>query len=239
VNLLLLKPDDFVGDNLAEISGRRFQHLKKIRKVIEGQALCAGMLNGKTGTAIVRSISRDSIQLSTQLINEAPAPVDCSVILALPRPLMLKRILQSLASLGIKDIHLIQTRAVEKSYWSSSDLEENTLDEQLVLGLEQGMDTLLPRLSLHRHFPTFCRDTLPGLSANRECLLAHPGENPPCPANITKPITLAVGPEGGFTENEVSALTDHGFHKVQMGQRILRVETAVVALLGRVLPQQH
>lgn len=238
MNLLLLKPDDFIGENLAEISGRRFQHLKKILKVVTGQTLSTGVLNGKIGTGTITEIRSHSICLSVQLESEPPAPVDCSLILALPRPLMLKRILQSITSLGIKEIHLIQTDAVEKSYWNSSDLDADTIEEQLLLGLEQGVDTLLPGVTFHRHFNTFCRDTLPRLAANRRCLLAHPGDYPACPANIDAPMILVIGPEGGFTEKEISAFIDHGFDKIQMGQRILRVETAVTALLGRLLPNQ-
>jgi len=236
VNLLLLKPSDFIDKNLAEISGRRFQHLKKILKVAKGQTLCVGILNGKTGKGSVADITSDSIRLSIQLENDPPPPVKCSLILALPRPLMLKRILQSITSLGIKDIHLIQTDAVEKSYWSSSDLNPNILEEQLLLGLEQSMDTLLPTLTLHHQFKVFSLDTLPRLSDNKLCLMAHPGNHPPCPANISAPMTLAVGPEGGFSEREVEIFTKNGFSRVQMGKRILRVETAVTALLGRLLP---
>lgn len=236
MNLLLLKPDDFFGENLAEVSGRRFQHLKKILKVVTGQTLCIGILNGKTGIGTVTEITSDSVRLSIRLEREPPAPVECSLILALPRPLMLKRILQSITSLGIKDIHLIQTDTVEKSYWNSSDLDSDTLEEQLLLGLEQSMDTLLPTLTLHHKFKAFCLDTLPLLSANRRCLLAHPGDYPPCPSNIDTPMTLAIGPEGGFTANEVETFTHSGFEKIQIGKRILRVETAVTALLGRLLP---
>jgi len=239
VNLLLLKPDDFFGENLAEISGRRFQHLKKILKVVTGQTLCVGALNGKIGVGTITKITSHSIHLSVYLESEPPSPAECSLIFALPRPLMLKRILQSVTSLGIKDIHLIQTDAVEKSYWSSSDLDTDTLAEQLLLGLEQGMDTLLPTLTLHRQFNTFCRDALPQIAANRCCLLAHPGDYPPCPANIDTPMTIAIGPEGGFTEKEVEAFSHNGFSKIQMGKRILRVETAVTALLGRLLPNQN
>lgn len=236
MNLLLLKPDDFSGEDLAEVSGRRFQHLKKILKVVTGQTLCVGILNGKTGIGTITEITSHSIRLSVRLETEPPTPVECSLILALPRPLMLKRILQSITSLGIKNIHLIQTDAVEKSYWSSSDLNPDILEEQLLLGLEQGMDTLLPTLTLHRQFNAFCRDTLPRLAVNKLCLLAHPGDYPPCPANIGAPMTLAIGPEGGFTEKEVETFTHHGFSQVKMGKRILRVETAVTALLGRLLP---
>src|SRR5690606_25215081 len=130
--------------------------------------------------------------------------MECRLILALPRPLMIKRILQSVTSMGIKEMHLIQTNSVEKSYWNSSDLNADKIEEQLILGLEQGQDTLLPIVHLHRHFGIFSRDILPALARDRLCFIAHPGDIPACPANIATPMTLAVGPEGGFSEKEVT-----------------------------------
>lgn len=236
MNLLLLKADDFIGDNLAEISGRRFLHLKKILKVTPGQTLVAGLLNGHSGWASVREITNRSIIVSLQLTQTSPPSFNCILVLALPRPLMLKRILQAVSSLGLKEIHLIQTSAVEKSYWNSTDLDAHILEEQLLLGLEQAMDTRLPTLVLHRQFNVFARETLPLLSSDRQCLVAHPGDHPPCPADVHGPLTLAIGPEGGFTTKEIDTFRQQGFSAVQIGQRILRVETAVNVLLGRLLP---
>jgi len=133
----------------------------------------------------------------------------------------------------VKEIHLIHTARVEKSYWNSSDLDASTLEHQLLLGLEQAGDTMLPTLHFHRNFQRFFADELPALCRGKRALLAHPGNYPRCPAGITETTVLAIGPEGGFVDDEVAAFIDAVFEPIQLGQRILRVEAAVPALLGR------
>ena len=65
-------------------------------------------------------------------------------------------------------------------------------------------------------------------------LVSHPGDYPECPRNSgTRSLTLAIGPEGGWIPYEVGLLQEAGFQPVQLGPRILRVETAVPALIAR------
>jgi RsmE family RNA methyltransferase len=237
VNLLLLHPEDFSTPAEVVLHGRRFEHLKKIVHVQPGQAIEAGVLNGQTGQAHVIALSTASITLQLDL-HEAPPPppVAITLLLALPRPLMLKRILQTVTTMGIKDIHLIHTRRVEKSYWNSSDLAPDVLQHQLILGLEQARDTILPQLHLHQRFHPFITTELPALLVGKRALLAHPGNHAACPCHIDEPVVLAVGPEGGLHDDEVLSFVEQGFELVQIGKRVLRVEAAVTALLGRLLP---
>jgi len=235
VNLLLLFPDDFIGENIAQITGRRFQHLKKIIKVNEGQTLAVGKLNSELGIGFVNEIEKDSLTLRTEFSSPPPTPSPVTLLLALPRPLMLKRILQSISSLGVKNIYLIQSNKVEKSFWNSSDLEPEIIQQQLTLGLEQAKDTVMPEVHFKRRFKAFVEDEIPAITHNKQALLADIGDYPPCPANCSEETVLAIGPEGGFTEFESQLLIEKGFSPVQLGERVLRVETAVSCLLGRLL----
>jgi RsmE family RNA methyltransferase len=236
VNLLLLNEQDFVKEQQVEISGRRFLHLKKIVRAQKGHTLPAGKLNGLLGQATVIEIDNDSMRLQLCLTETAPPPAACTLILALPRPLMCKRILQSVTALGVKQIHFIHSRHVEKSYWHSADLKERVIHQQLLLGLEQAMDTVLPQVFFHKYFLSFIRHTLPSLSDTQQNFLAQPGSHQACPANVTDPFLLAIGPESGFSTEEQDAFLQTGFQPVHIGQRTLRVETAVTALLGKMLP---
>ncbi len=135
--------------------------------------------------------------------------------------------------MGVKRLVLLNSYRVEKSYWQSPVVQKETLREQLILGLEQARDTVLPEVLLRQRFKPFVEDELPALAEGTLPLLAHPVAEGDCPRRVEGPVTLAVGPEGGFIPYEVEKLVECGFQTVSLGERILRVETAVPALLGR------
>jgi len=236
MNLLLLEPADFVDATTARISGRRLQHLRETLKVTPGQTLRAGQLGGHLGRAELLSLNSSQALLKVSLTEPPPPPSDVTVLLALPRPKAVRRLLQGMTAFGVKRIILINTARVDKSYWQSPFLTPDAIREQLLLGLEQARDTLLPDVQLRRRFRPFVEDEVPTLAQDSLALIAHPEASQPCPASIRGPVTLAIGPEGGFVPFEVELLTQQGFLPVHLGTRPFRVETAVSALLGRLLP---
>ena len=146
---------------------------------------------------------------------------------------MLKRTLQTIAAMGVPRLVLLNSYRVEKSFWQTPFLDAQAIREQLLLGLEQARDTLLPEVHIEQRFKPFVEDRLPGLAAGTLGLLGHPGDYPACPRAVSGPVTLAIGPEGGWIPYEVTLLEQAGLQAVQLGPRILRVETAVPALLAR------
>ena len=208
-------------------------HIKNIHGAAQGDSLKVGLLGGNMGTGRVTAMDDDGILLALDLQQAPPAALDLTLVLALPRPKMLRRILQTIATLGVKKLHLINSYRVEKSYWQTPFLEAASIHEQLLLGLEQGCDTRLPEVHLHKRFKPFVEDELPALIANSRALVAHPYTATACPSQIDYALSLAVGPEGGFIEYEIALLEKCGFEAVHLGERIMRVETAVPYLLGR------
>ena len=192
-----------------------------------------GLLNDKMGTGMVTRIDKDAVEMDIVLDRDPPPPLDATLILALPRPIVLKRILLSASSMGAKQIFLIHSRRVEKSYWNSPILDEERIREQLILGLEQARDTIMPEVWFRQKFKPFVEDELPGIIKGTLPLVAHPETSEPCPRQINRPVTLAIGPEGGFIPYEIELLEDTGFISVNIGERILRVETAVPVLLSK------
>ena len=233
MNLLLLEDSDFVSDNRAELTGRRLKHLLDIHKVEAGKVLKTGRINGQMGTAKVLELSPQAISLETNLTEPPPEPLPITLILALPRPKMLRRIFQTIATMGVKQLYLINTWRVEKSYWQTPWLEGSAIREQLILGLEQGCDTVLPEAIVKKRFKPFVEDELPSLIDNTQAFVAHPTASISCPLALNKPTTLAIGPEGGFIDYEVEKLIDAGFQSITLGKRILRVETAIPTLLAK------
>jgi RsmE family RNA methyltransferase len=171
--------------------------------------------------------------MEVELTDPPPDPLPVTLLLALPRPKVLRRVLRTATSMGVKRIVLLNTWRVEKSFWSSPALDPAALREQLVLGLEQAGDTAMPALDCRKRFKPFVEDEVAALAAGTRALVAHPGAAEPCPRSVDSSVTLAVGPEGGFTAYEVDLLGAHGFTAVSLGMRRLAVESAVAALLSR------
>jgi RsmE family RNA methyltransferase len=233
VNLLIFEAGELNASGQLPLSGRRLQHLNDILKLKAGDSLRVGELEGAIGSATVVAIDQHQALLSLKLDAAPPPALELTVVLALPRPKMLRRILRGLAESGVKDIHLINSYRVEKSYWQSPLLSEASLREALLAGLEQAMDTTLPWVQLHRRFRPFAEDLLPALCQGRESLLADPLAEQHYPSVPDAPGLLIIGPEGGFIPFEVKMLVAAGARGVTLGRRILRVETALHCALGR------
>ncbi|MET0087615.1 MAG: 16S rRNA (uracil(1498)-N(3))-methyltransferase [Sedimenticola sp.] len=237
MNLVLLFESDFTDSGHVLLSGRRFLHIRDVHRARVGDSVRVGRLNGKMGVGVIESISENQLRLQVQLDLEPPSPLPVSLVMALPRPKMLRRCLTMVAELGVKELYLINSVRVEKSFWQSPWLADEQIREYLLLGLEQSLDTLLPRVHIRKRFKPFVEDELPGLLENRLGLLAHPGTTTLEEAGIGTPITgstlLCIGPEGGFIPYEVDKLVDAGCRSVDLGERIYRVETALPLLVGR------
>lgn len=234
MNLVLFSQSDFIGENLVAIrDSRRLQHIQQIHQINLDDTLKVGLINGDIGTGRVVLFNETEIQLAISLTQAPPKPLPVTLVLALPRPKMLKRTLQTIATLGVKKIYLINSYRVEKSYWQTPLLDEDAIKEHLLIGLEQGFDTLLPEVHLVKRFKPFVEDELASIVGPTRALVAHPYTELPCPAQIDYAITLAIGPEGGFIPYEIDLLQKCGFTAVNLGERIMRVETVVPYLLGR------
>jgi RsmE family RNA methyltransferase len=234
MNLILLFPDDFTDQqNQVRLQGRRLKHVLDVHRAAIGDELWVGLANGNIGTGRVTRLDEQVIEMEVLLDQPTPSPLPMTLILALPRPKVLKRVLRSVSAMGVKRIILLNSFRVEKSYWQSPVLDSDALQEQLVLGLEQAKDTMLPEVLLRPLFKPFVEDELPGLIKGTLPLAAHPVAFAPCPRDIKRAVTLAIGPEGGFIPYEIEKLVACGFTAVQMGERILSVETAVPALISR------
>ena len=233
MNLLLLTPQDCPQPNIAHLTGRRLQHVLAVHQAQIGQKLRVGMVNGLMGEAEIIHLDKQSLQLQFQLTQVPPAKLPLTLLLALPRPKMLKRILQTVATMGVERLVLMNSYRVEKSFWDSPFLQPQAIEDELILGLEQGKDTVLPQVMLEKRFKPFVEDRLPALSANSLRLVAHPIAEQLCPRDVQQAVTLAIGCEGGFISYEVDLLAQQGFVPVELGERILRVETAVTALIAR------
>jgi RsmE family RNA methyltransferase len=235
LNVLLLEPAELAPDGSATLSGRRAVHLVTVLRAAPGERILVGEVGGLLGEAEVRSVSPGEVRLSVALDRAPPPPSPVSLLLALPRPKILRKVLQAAAAMGVKRVALLGSYRVEKSYFSSPLLEPAAIREQLLLGLEQGRDTILPVVSLDRFFKPFVEDALDEAFPTGARLLAHPVGEVPIEALRAQggPAVIAIGPEGGWTPYEVGALEARGFLPFSLGPRPLRVDQAVPFAVGQ------
>ncbi|WP_457573764.1 16S rRNA (uracil(1498)-N(3))-methyltransferase [Desulfolithobacter sp.] len=256
MNILLFKDTETKGTRLC-LTDRRAEHIRKILKLGPGDSLRLGMINGRRGTGRILSVDEQQVELEVCL-DQDPLPEPAVIlILALPRPIMVQRIFKQAATMGIRELHLIRSRRVEKSFFHSPVLQPEKIQALLVEGLEQATDTRLPRVHVHHYFKPFIEEVAPSLAGRK--LLADPGAqqslpevfgtvHPPCSGDgsggregekaatraASSPVVLAIGPEGGWNEFEIGMFVRLGFNPFSMGPRILHVDTAVVALLAQI-----
>ena len=233
MNLVLLEPNDFIAENRVRVQGRTLKHILEVHRATPRDILRVGVLNGRIGQGQIESINDLALEMTIRLDTEPPPALPLRLILALPRPKVLNRTVAAAASMGIREIDLINAWRVEKGYWESPRLAPENLRLQSILGLEQAGDTVLPTIRLHKLFTPFVRDELPGTLSGSRALLAHPYAHAEVPRCVSESVVLAIGPEGGFIDREVETFQEIGFAVVRLGSRILRVETALALLIGR------
>ncbi|QQZ42539.1 16S rRNA (uracil(1498)-N(3))-methyltransferase [Pseudomonas sp. SK3(2021)] len=233
MNLLLLEEADFIAADRVILRDRRLTHMQEVHRAAVGDSLRVGRIGGLMGSAELLRLEPGEAELQVSLDQPPPAKLPLTLVLALPRPKMLRRVLQTVAAMGVPRLVLVNSYRVEKSFWQTPFLEPEAIREQLILGLEQARDSVLPEVIIEKRFKPFVEDRLPALVEGTRGLVGHPGQYPACPRGLDEPVTLAIGPEGGWIPYEIDLLGKSGLQPVQLGERILRVETAVTALLAR------
>ncbi|MDF7798245.1 RsmE family RNA methyltransferase [Pontiellaceae bacterium B1224] len=247
MNLIILQPLEVDAENCAVLSDERAQHIRKVLKAEVGKELKIGLLNGPLGIGTVQTLENQTVELSCIFKEEMPPKPRIDLLLAMPRPKVLKRMWAQLAALGVGRIVLLRAEKVERYYFDSHVVEPGFYNKLLIEGLQQACCTRLPDVQVEPLFKPFVEDRLECEFSNHWKLLADPsGEKrlrnfqplssfAKAPADLrekSRRILLAIGPEGGWTSYEREMLKDRGFELIGMGDRILRTDTATMGLLS-------
>ncbi len=222
---------------LARLTGRRARHVREVHRAQIGDELTVGQVGGLVGKGKVVRWERDEVILEVVLDTPPPPPSGLELLLAMPRPKILKKVLQAASSLGVKRVVLVNSYRVEKSYFDSPLLAPAVVHEHLVLGLEQARDTVLPEVRIEKRFRPFVEDEADGLWKGARRLVAHPVPEAPLTPGAAGTsrdrLVVAVGPEGGWIPFEVELLEKLGFARFSLGPRILRVDVAVPYIVAQ------
>lgn len=236
VNLILLHERDRIGSSHVTVSDARAAHLLNVLKVTPGREVRVGLLNGPFGVGTVTSAKDGRVTMQCVFDADVPSPPQVDILLALPRPKVMRRLWAQLAALGVGRIILTNAERVERQYFDTHVLAEACYRPLLVEGMQQARDTRLPSVSIHRQFKVLVEDHLDTLFGPGLRLAAHPGSTMSAGSTVREHpdqrVLIAVGPEGGWNAFEVALLEAHDFRRISLGPRTLRVDTACTALLA-------
>lgn len=232
MNIVLLDPRQTQSEIWTISAKRQLEHLQTHLDIQVGDTLKVGIREGKRYLTEIVEISETSVQLKPLQEETVPEKLPVTLIVALPRPKVLRRLIMDAVTMGVEKIILLHSYRVDKSYWQTPFLQQ--LDHYVELGLEQAGDTLAPEIALYKRFKPFVEDVLPGLiSTDCPAFVAHPYAEQPMPFALQHPCSIVIGPEGGFIPYEIDLLIKNGCQAVSLGNRILRTETAIPYILGR------
>ncbi len=241
MNIILLDREEILGDHVT-LRDHRAEHVVKVLRASPNDRVTVGIINGKMGSGIIKELEKHKpyhvkLKVILDKIVDSPAPLD--IVLALPRPIVFKRIISHLTALGVHHVYVVNAAKVEKSYWESSVVTDDGWRSYMREGLEQAVDTRLVEFSFHRGFRPFMEDVIPAIKKRyAQMLVAHPNSSHDL-ARVYKageqPVLMAIGPEGGWNDYELEQMRCQGFDRFSLGPRILRVETAVTAVHASVM----
>ena len=246
MNSIVILPDEVRDGTTAILLGSRARYAIDTHGVREGQSIKVAVMDGMRGEGRVLSVAVHEVALALTLTQPALAPIPVSLIVGVSRPQTVKKVIQSAVMFGVSSLHVVRSEKGDKSYLQSRSLDEDQVGEETIKAMEQVWDSRRPEIVVHRSFSHFMKQKLPmivdgmrsvAVDGQVAKLVAHPGG-----AHLTcddafgvrnAATIVAIGPERGWSEGEVHAFTEHGFHWVGLGERVLRVELALVSLLGQ------
>jgi len=232
MNIVLLDPRQTESKIWTISAKRQLEHLKQHINVQVGDTLKVGIREGKRYLTEVVEVTEQAVKLKPIQVEPVPAKLPVTLIVAMPRPKVLRRLIMDSVTLGVEKIILLHSYRVDKSYWQTPFLQQ--LDQYVTLGLEQAGDTIAPKIEIYKRFKPFVEDVLPSLiTTDCPAYVAHPYADLKMPFAIDHPCTIMIGPEGGFIPYEVDLLIKNGCQAVSLGSRIIRTETVIPYVLGR------
>jgi RsmE family RNA methyltransferase len=237
VNLILIDPSELDAAGSARLTDGRAAHLRDVLHAAVGDHVRVGVIDGSRGVGTVVAIGEDAVVIRCVLERDPPPRPSVDLLLALPRPKVMRRLWAQLSALGVDRIILTNAERVERDYFGAHSLDVRVYRPLFIEGLQQARDTRVPRVSVHKRFKVLIEDELDQMCPDDVRLVAHPGVDTPASSRLRADggrVLLAVGPEGGWNEFELTLLETHGFLSVGMGSRSLRSDTACIALVALV-----
>ena len=231
MNILLLEENEV---DLAA-SDPRVRHVRKVLRLGVGDRLRAGIVNGVSGTAVINVLDDRGMRVRfepDERIDQPgpPQPTPVDLLLGHPRPIVLRRLLRDLSTIGIRRLIVVPTELGERSYLTATMWRD--IRPLLIEGAAQAGVTRLMEVERCRSLADGIRTASAVAEAEQMRVVLHPTADRTLRAALDAgsagSLLLAVGSERGWTGKELELLTDANLEVAGMGERTLRTETAAV-----------
>ncbi len=235
MNRILFESGEVAADGLVSLRDGRARHIREVLRAEPGARLRVGVLDGPCGSALVEQSDGETVTLRCAWEPETEENGGAlELILALPRPKVLKRLWAPLASFGLSRLTLVNAAKVERNYFDTHWIEPAHYRPLLIEGVQQAGLARLPVVRVARLFRPFVEDECGAPAPGEIRLTGHPaaGRLAAGPWPHGARVVLAIGPEGGWTPFELDLLAAQGFCAVSLGAHILRSDVACIAALA-------
>ena len=232
MNLILLPKsvDEIEWDR----SDPRFKHVIEVLRVEQGSVIDFAVENGPRGKGTIKDLNSQKIKISLQWSPPHAADfLPVCLLMGLSRPQTCRKVLEQATAMGVEEFHFFGAEKGEPSYASSTLWTSDEWREKIRNGVEQAFASHVPRCEIHQNL-TMALDKLKNKCDVRVALDNYESTTKLTSSFLkeTEKICLAVGPERGWSAMERDQLRDNQFELCDLGSRVLRVETAVVAAIG-------
>ncbi len=223
-----------ITDGRATLAGSEAHHLLHVMRVKAGELITLFDGTGREFDARVLSTGRSTIDLEVlaEVEIDREAGIAVTLAVALPKGDRQKFLIEKAVELGVaRLVPLTTARGVaQPSEGALERLQRSVIEASKQCGRNRLMEIAEPRTLI---------TAATHLSADVPRWIAHPGGASLATMSarlVIEPrpreVWFAIGPEGGFSDEEVSSATQKGWQPLDLGPRILRVETAALLLAG-------
>nr|WP_315049379.1 16S rRNA (uracil(1498)-N(3))-methyltransferase [uncultured Lachnoanaerobaculum sp.] len=227
------------GEN-AYIEGSDVNHIANVLRMKPGEELLISVRGDWDYLCKIVDIETDRVNLKVlESMEQRELPVNITLLQGIPKSDKLEMIIQKAVELGVSEIIPVKTkRVVVKIDEKKVDTKVNRWNAIAESAAKQSKRSIIPKvyepmsidnaLEIVKDFGVklIPYENADGIDKTRKIL-----DN----MDKTKNIAVFIGPEGGFEESEVERIKNSGFEVITLGKRILRTETAGLALLSNIM----
>jgi 16S rRNA (uracil1498-N3)-methyltransferase len=216
-----------VSTGVSELADAEAHHLAHVLRLAVGEPV--ELFNGKglIGKAIVQQIRKRVVTCEVGAVTQEPRPTpEITLGTAVPKGDRFDWLIEKATELGVSRLVPLNTT---RSTVDPRDSKLDRLRQTVIAACKQSRRAHLMELTPATSWPQFLEQ-----AENHPLIVAHPQSLPVCPPESgffsAGKLFLAVGPEGGFTDEEVAAATARGGRVMPLGEHVLRIETAALTL---------